>query len=249
MKARYWRWEFPTRRITVYCAGVVQILTTIYYKPDCDRVGDGERLNTQNSNLIPSSLSPIAVVSVYKDPLPTYYLLQPSRCHSIRNCRPLYPKSNLPAQPTFQLMLQVFRPFLRPYMPEPLQVAHQDRGTFCTNDDIGHQNPTTRRSRHRTGSLPWPTAGTLTSGHERTGPSSVGATTRYVDKGLLLYIYDVSRRYTSVHVTRMPVRLTRTPLARSTEGGREHLFHHRGSCTAQTSSTQWIRVPHLGAEQ
>lgn len=189
MKARYWRWEFPTRRITVYCAGVVQILTTIYYKPDCDRVGDGERLNTQNSNLIPSSLSPIAVVSVYKDPLPTYYLLQPSRCHSIRNCRPLYPKSNLPAQPTFQLMLQVFRPFLRPYMPEPLQVAHQDRGTFCTNDDIGHQNPTTRRSRHR------------------------------------------------------------TPLARSTEGGREHLFHHRGSCTAQTSSTQWIRVPHLGAEQ
>ena len=189
MKARYWRWEFPTRRITVYCAGVVQILTTIYYKPNCDHVGDGECLNTQNSNLIPSSLSPIAVVSVYKDPLPTYYLLQPSRRHSIRNCRPLYPKSNLPAQPTFQLMLQVFRPFLRPYMPEPLQVAHQDRGTFCTNDDIGHQNPTTRRSRHR------------------------------------------------------------TPLARSTEGGREHLFHHRGSCTAQTSSTQWIRVPHLGAEQ
>ena len=51
-------------------------------------------------------------------------------------------------------------------------------------------------------------AGTLTSWHERTGPSSVGATTQYVDKGLLLYIYDVSRRYTSVHMTRMPVRLT-----------------------------------------
>ena len=60
----------------------------------------------------------------------------------------------------------------------------------------------------KSGSLPWPTAGTLTSRHERTGPSSVEATTRSVDKGLLLYIYGVSRRYTSVHVTRMPVRLT-----------------------------------------
>ena len=56
------------------------------------------------------------------------------------------------------------------------------------------------------GSLPWPTAETLTSGHKRTGLSPVGATTWYIDKGLLLYIYDVSRRYTSVHVTRMPVK-------------------------------------------
>ena len=46
------------------------------------------------------------------------------------------------------------------------------------------------------------------SGHEQTGPSSVGATTRYLDKELLLSIYDVSRRYTSIHVTRMPVRFT-----------------------------------------
>ena len=46
------------------------------------------------------------------------------------------------------------------------------------------------------------------SGHERTGPSSVGATMRYMDKGLLLYIYNVSHRYTSVHMTRMPVKFT-----------------------------------------
>ena len=53
-------------------------------------------------------------------------------------------------------------------------------------------------------------AGTLTSGHERTGASFVGATTRYVDKGLLPYIYEVSRRYTSVHVTVQGPRLVNT---------------------------------------
>ena len=91
------------------------------------------------------------------------------------------------------------------------------------------------------GSLPWPTAGTLTSGHERTGPSSVGATTWYVDKGLLLYIYDVSRRYTSVHVTRMPVKLTIRPPTESSTGmpiSAQLRWHSMsGTCTATVSGS------------